>query len=374
MTFGKRGEMRIKIRGLNRVRKRLSDGVEVVYYYAWKGGPRLEGAPGSPEFMEAYSEAIASRQRKPANVLTTLLDAYESSAEFCALAERTRTDYRKHLRAIATEFGDFPVAGLTDRRARGEFLAWRDRLAVGSRRNADYRFAVFARALSWSVNRGMIPMNPLERTGRVYRAQRSESVWSDADEQSFLSKAPAHLHLALLLALWTGQRQGDLLRLTWAAYDGDVLRIRQRKTQARVVIPVGSPLKAALDAVKAQRMDAVTILTTRQGRAWTESGFRASWRKGCEAAGIQDVTFHDLRGTAVTRLALAGCSEAEIATITGHSLRDVGAILDAHYLKRDFGLAVSAIEKLERRTTRPTDLPTEEAASKRTGEKLFENK
>jgi hypothetical protein len=40
------------------------------------------------------------------------------------------------------------------------------------------------------------------------------------------------------------------------------------------------------------------------------------------------VTFHDLRGTAVTRLALVGCIEAEIAAITGHSLRDVGRILD----------------------------------------------
>jgi hypothetical protein len=39
--------------------------------------------------------------------------------------------------------------------------------------------------------------------------------------------------------------------------------------------------------------------------------------------------FHDLRGTAMTRLALAGCTEAEIATITGHSPRDVAATLDA---------------------------------------------
>ncbi|MFL5101979.1 MAG: hypothetical protein ACJ8E5_15410 [Xanthobacteraceae bacterium] len=63
-------------------------------------------------------------------------------------------------------------------------------------------------------------------------------------------------------------------------------------------------------------------------------GFRASWRKACVAAGIVGVTFNDLRGTAVTRLALAGCTEAEIATITGHSLRDVRSILDAHYAPR----------------------------------------
>jgi hypothetical protein len=64
------------------------------------------------------------------------------------------------------------------------------------------------------------------------------------------------------------------------------------------------------------------------------------------------VTFNDLRGTAVTRLALAGCSEAEIATLTGHALRDVRSILDANYLHRDPALAESAVRKLERSETR----------------------
>jgi hypothetical protein len=59
------------------------------------------------------------------------------------------------------------------------------------------------------------------------------------------------------------------------------------------------------------------------------------------------VTFNDLRGTAVTRLALAGSTEAEIATITAHSLRDVRSILDAHYLNRNPALAENAIRKLE---------------------------
>src|SRR5262249_735143 len=82
------------------------------------------------------------------------------------------------------------------------------------------------------------------------------------------------------------------------------------------------------------------------GRPWTPDGFRSSWGKARHKAGIEDLTFNDLRGTAVTRLALVGCTEAEIATITGHSLRDVRSILDAHYLNRDQALADSAIRKL----------------------------
>jgi integrase len=90
-------------------------------------------------------------------------------------------------------------------------------------------------------------------------------------------------------------------------------------------------------------------LASTDKRPWTPDGFRASWRKACQKAGIADVTFNDLRGTAVTRLALVGCSEPEIASITGHSLRDARSILDAHYLHRDYELARTAINKLEMR-------------------------
>jgi integrase len=200
------------------------------------------------------------------------------------------------------------------------------------------------------MDRGLVAANPCARGGRLYRGSRAEKIWTDADEVAFLERAPAHLHLALLLALWTGQRQGDLLRLPWSAYNGTHIRLRQSKGGTRVVIPVGAPLKAALDAAPKR---SPIMLTTADGKPWTPDGFRASWGKACKRAAVIGVTFHDLRGTAVTRLAIAGCTEAEIATITGHSLRSVRAIIDTHYLNRDPVLAESAIRKLETRTKTP---------------------
>jgi integrase len=204
---------------------------------------------------------------------------------------------------------------------------------------------VLARVLSWSLDRGLVAANPCIHGGRLYRGSRRESIWTAADETTFLGRAPAHLRLPLLLGLSTGQRQGDLLRLPWSAYDGTHIRLRQSKTGARVVIPVGAPLKAALDAATKR---STIMLTNRDGKPWTSDGFRASWRKACAAAGIVGVTFHDLRGTAVTRLAIAGATEAEIATFTGHSLQSVRAILDRHYLARDPALGESAVRKLEK--------------------------
>jgi hypothetical protein len=53
----------------------------------------------------------------------------------------------------------------------------------------------------------------------------------------------------------------------------------------------------------------------------------------------------------VTRADFAWTVLARIlATFTGHSLRDVEAILDAHHLGRDIQLAEAAVLKLEQRT------------------------
>lgn len=351
--------MRVRLKGINTVRKCLADGRVVTYYYAWKGGPRLEGRPGSPEYIASFNAAVATLKPQKTDILDSVIRAFERSPEFINLADHTKKDYRKRIAVVQDEFGDFPTSALSDTRARGIFLNWRDRHAQKSRRNADYLMAVLARILSWGLDRGLVPKNPCERPGRVYRAARNGNVWAETDEQAFYAKAPRHLHLALTLAIWTGQRQGDLLRLTWGAYDGTHIRFTQGKTKKRLVIRAGEPLRLALDAVKQGREDDAPILTTEAGKSWTESGFRASWRKACARAGVVGVTFHDLRGTAVTRLAVAGCETPEIAAITGHSLRDVGTILDAHYLNHaDSRLGESAIAKLEAKTKLPTAFPT----------------
>ena len=345
--------MRVPLKGVNRVSKLLANGQRVTYYYAWKGGPRLPGKPGDDEFSQAYHEAVKSRARPVSDTLQAVITAYQDSPAYLDLAPRTQADYVRNIRAIEKEYGTLPLEALPDPATRGDMLAWRDSMAKKSRRQADYVFATLARILAWAKDRGKVLVNPCEKPGKVYRSHRAESVWSAEAEAALGEVAPDRIWQAYMLAVWTGQRQGDLLRLTWRAYDGASIRLRQGKTGKRVTIPVGAPLKTMLDAMQRR---AVTILTTAEGTSWTSDGFRTTWRKACVAAGLiapklRGPTFHDIRGTAVTRLALAGCTVPEIATITGHSLRDVEIILDAHYLSRDGGLAESAMKKRVRHET-----------------------
>lgn len=57
--------MRVKLKGIASATKKLADGRKVKYYYAWRGGPKLQGQPGSPEFIASYNAAIAARIAAP---------------------------------------------------------------------------------------------------------------------------------------------------------------------------------------------------------------------------------------------------------------------------------------------------------------------
>lgn len=343
--------MRVRLKGINTATYQLANGERRKAYYAWKGGPRLEGEYGTPEFVASYNAAVSGRIQPKAGTLQSLIEGYVACPDFLNLAPKTQKDYQRYIAIIERRFGTFPLSALADRRSRGEFKAWRDEVAQTSTRSADYGWTVLARILSWACDRGITAVNPCERGGRLYRGSRAESVWTEEDEMKLLSLAPPSIRLPFLIAIWTGQRQADILRLPWSAYDGERLKVKQRKGNARIPVPVSGALKAELDAAALIKTGPI-IVTNSFGRPWTSDGFRTSWGKLLAKASIDNLTFHDLRGTAVTRLAIAGATVPEIASVTGHSLGDVESILDTHYLSRDPELAKSAIRKLEAKRSR----------------------
>ena len=130
-----------------------------------------------------------------------------------------------------------------------------------------------------------------------------------------MNVATPEMRLALSLALFTGQRQADLLAMTWAQYDGSAISLRQGKTGRRVVVPCARELLALLNN---QERSSGTILRTPSGARWQKRHFAAT--------------------------------VPEIAAITGHSLKTVAPILES-YLSRTVELARSAIHKLDARST-----------------------
>ncbi|HEV7305250.1 tyrosine-type recombinase/integrase [Ensifer sp.] len=92
----------------------------------------------------------------------------------------------------------------------------------------------------------------------------------------FRAKAKSHMLLAFEMAIHTGQRQGDLLSLTWKQYDGTHLSFEQGKTKKRVRVKVHTKLKAMIDDLPKDKM---RIMNNSRGRPWTKDGFKTSWAK-----------------------------------------------------------------------------------------------
>jgi hypothetical protein len=169
--------MRLRLKGINCVRKRLASGREVVYWYAWKSGPALRGEPGSPEFIASYNVAVACKVTPRAGVLLSVLQGYQASENFRQIAESTRRSYTALIKRIETKFGSFPLSAMTDRRTRGLFMAWRDELAVDSgRRQADYAWSVLALILAWALDRGLVAANPRKRRPGISRITGRQSL------------------------------------------------------------------------------------------------------------------------------------------------------------------------------------------------------
>lgn len=337
--------MEVALKGLHKVSRRLADGSTRAYFYAWRGGPRIDAQPGTPAFIAEFQRLTAGRDSDPIppGQFARIIRDYQRAPAFLRLKPDTQAGYIRHIMAIEAKFGDLPIKALDSPRIRRVFLDWRDGMAA-TPRTADYRFAVLARIVAWAYDRRIINQNPCERPGRLATGSRAEIVWTDEQVAAILDHASPEIALAVILAAETGQRQRDVIRLTWAAYDGERIRLTQSKGGRRVIVPASATLRAALDA--AQRR-AVTICTTSRGMSWTPDGFKTSFGKARDKAGLQGLTFHDLRGTAVVRLARAGCTVPEICSITGHSAKAAADILDRHYLSADQAVSLNAIGKLE---------------------------
>ena len=333
--------MRTRIKGIKRTVKTLANGTKKTYYYERHSGKPLRGVPGSPEFMEDYVDAVKTLPKN--GEFARLISAYQESPEFKSLSPKTQHDYSDYIKLILQEFGDLPIAALNAPAIRADFKAWRNTMAATPRK-ADLAWSVLRLILSWALDHTLICHNAALGGKRLHNKTRSEIIWTQGDLLRAFQSFPRHVLDALILALHTGQRRGDLLQMTWLDYQDGTIRVRQKKTGARVSVPATRLLTKRLDEMP---RTATTILTNSKGLPWTYHGFGTAFDKAKKKAGIEGLTFHDLRGTAITRLHLAGCSNAEIASISGHKLSQITKILDT-YVAVSNHLAVSAIEKLER--------------------------
>lgn len=278
-----------------------------------------------------------------------LIRDYEKSPDYQRLAKGSKTNYRRALMRVE-EYG--PVA-VTDIRRR-HILGQRDAL-TGTPAEANSLVRMWSLLMMYAVDRDYIIASPAQRIRKL--AIGTHKRWSDAAIEYALTTFKDRTEWArraVLLGLYTGQRVSDLVKMRWSDYDGSGIQVVQQKTGEPLWIAAHAVLRSELATWKSEAR-ALTILHQKKGaKPWTAQLFSVMFSElVSEHPALEGLVFHGIRKAAASRLAEAGCSVHEIASITGHrSLSEIERYTREANQKAN---ATAAILRLERKTTLKTD-------------------
>lgn len=336
------------------IRKRRADGSERVHYYHRKTGRPIHGEPGTDAFLASYHEA--SRERAPSEPqldVEWLIARYKASPEWAALApasKSTRNSYFKRIIKMMSTGGvllrdldreDFIIPAL---------YVWRDSMAALPL-TADKALDSLRVVLAWAKKRRIIQHNwarEVERLAPVNRS-RAEMTWTPELWDALLAAAAPDERQLLQFAAYSAARETDIARMLWAGFDGQWLTYTPQKTARKTGVVVQLPVHALppfADLVAGLSRSTEFMLTTRTGQPWTTSNIKLRMRDLKVRAfpkGDPRRTFHDIRGTTISRLFNAGCTDAEVAAIDGHVIGR-GSML-GRYAQRSRQLALNAYAK-----------------------------
>ncbi len=136
-------------------------------------------------------------------------------------------------------------------------------------------------------------------------------------EATAVSKDP-YLDIVVKLALTTGGRYAEIMGLTWAnvSIERETVTFRDTKNKESRTVPLVEPALTAVTTLYENRRQDTELLF-----AWTRpdlpKNIQKGWQNALEAAVVENFTFHDLRHTCASYLAMNGASPSELAAVLG---------------------------------------------------------
>lgn len=266
--------------------------------------------------LSSMYRTLATRVEVTGTCLTmsNVLDRYLIEV-LPGLAPRTQSDYRGYIENLRVAFGTAPPREVTAGHVSDYEAKRAERSIVQANREKSCLSAVFTAALRWHV----VETNPCRLVPKLREAERDRYV-TDAEFTAVYRLASPMMQCAMDLATMTGQREGDLLKLTRSQLtdDGIVFTIGKSKrrhprhgkvveTSKRVILEWSPELRVVIDRLKKLGPQIrPTLLCNLLGKPFTSDGFRSNWHRlmanattpgdeGKPAALTERFTFHDLR-------------------------------------------------------------------------------
>jgi len=199
-------------------------------------------------------------------------------------------------------------------------LAWR--LKSGNSKSSANRYlALLKKMLNLAVEEGYLETNPAAKIKLFPEKDRlKERILTEEEEARLLSASYPVLRSALIVALNTGMRHGEILGLRWDQIDLKKMTLTVEKTKSGRprTIPLNPPLLRELERLRSQNGHGPFVFTNLDTGRPLRS-LKTSFRAACRRAGISGLRFHDLRHTFGSRLVEKGVDIETVRSLLGHS-------------------------------------------------------
>jgi integrase len=240
----------------------------------------------------------------------TMNDLFDKYATECIpeLQPRSQRDYLGILILLHKTFGHMQPQDVKPRHV-AEFLNVK-KGKIHRNRMVTILSTVFKKAMGrWCLDMDLT--NPCTVVERWPTKPRTRYV-TDDEFNRFRATVCPQVQIAMDLALLTGQRQGDIVGLTWKmVHTVGVPRqdwhieVKQGKTGKHLGIAITPAVEAVLKRarVMAPQWPHEYVIRTKWGKRYTDDGFRAMWQRYMRAwmkAGNPNFHFHDIRAKSIS--------------------------------------------------------------------------
>lgn len=289
------------------------------YYYFRKGKTRVRipHAPDTKEFSQMYWELRSGKS--PIQSKTTwdaLIESYYKSPRFKRLGARTQENYRRHCEAIREKNGPKNMTGFRRKHA----IASRDALQ-DTWSKANERVAVLSVLCRHAVDLEWIDRNPVvdieKLSGGEYEAWPRAKI--EAFERYCIANDARTARTAFELAIGTGQRLGDCIKMKWSDFDGEYMSVVQEKTKAKISVYVPERLRTYLQGLRKEGTYILAKnLTQAIGKRQVQKAVEEVRESIGAMRGADRLVIHGWRYNAAEELANAGVDIKDIQSVTGH--------------------------------------------------------
>jgi len=280
-------------------------------------------------------QAVERIQAGGATTFKSLSLAFQKSPIWTGLARSTQRDYQLCHKAIAEKktragvpLGSVPLEAWTV----GAVRRYRDERAKVTKSRAKKELAYLRRLFAWAVEYEYLPTNPAAAVSTKGMAKPRTHYVQDDDYRTLLIHAPLNVALMAHLALLTGRRRQDIVKIRRSDLELEGIYFAESKTDKAALVQWTDELHQLAKLCEQEAGDSLWLFPAQHpGCHYSLPALSSAWGKtmrAIKAAGFERFQFKDLRAKHASDLEDAGGDATENLLHSGRS------VTKRHYLRK----------------------------------------